>query len=70
MARTFAEPVDVQPDLAEIVLEVVEQLAEPGRQAGMFGPPVPITAQRTVFEWALALSGRTRPGERFRGRPR
>ena len=48
----------VPPDLAEIILEVVEQPAEPGRQAGVFGPPVPIAAQHTVFEWTLALSVR------------
>lgn len=58
MARTFESRFDVPEDLADEIRVIVDELAEPGRASGVFGPAVDIEGNSDTFAKALAASGR------------
>ncbi|GAA2788792.1 TIGR03086 family metal-binding protein [Kitasatospora sp. CM 4170] len=58
VARATGQGVEVGDDLAELLLGVVEDLAELYRQYDGFAAPVPVPVGAPVFERALGASGR------------
>lgn len=52
---------DVPPGLGEVVLEGVRAIAPMGRDGGWFGPEVPLPADASALDRALAAAGRN-PG--------
>lgn len=61
LARATGSPFTIGEDAARAALGAVQQIADQARAAGSFGPPVPVAADATVFDRALAASGRN-PG--------
>ncbi|WP_329485268.1 TIGR03086 family metal-binding protein [Kitasatospora sp. NBC_01246] len=67
VARATGRQVDVDDDLARLVLTVVEENAEIYRQYGGFAEAVPVAATASSLDRALAASGRDPGWERSTG---
>lgn len=59
VAQATGQRVEVEDDLARLVLGVVEEHAETYRQYGGFATPVPVPAAASFLDRALAASGRS-----------
>ncbi|MFF3632315.1 TIGR03086 family metal-binding protein [Streptomyces sp. NPDC002164] len=58
VAQATGQRLEVQDDLAQMVLGAVEEHAEVYRQYGGFAAPVPVPAAASLLDRALASSGR------------
>ncbi|MCW2575959.1 MAG: hypothetical protein JWR28_828 [Modestobacter sp.] len=58
LARAIGAPYDVPRGLAEATLAAVQPLAQMGRDGGWYGPELPVPADASAFDRALALTGR------------
>jgi uncharacterized protein (TIGR03086 family) len=61
LARATGQPFGVSEETARVALGVVEQIAEPARSNGSYGPAVSVTGDAPAFQRALGVSGRN-PG--------
>lgn len=58
LAAATGRRVDVGPELGEVSLEAMTEMASMGRDAGWIGPEVTVDADAPAFDRALAVSGR------------
>ncbi|MFC7547349.1 TIGR03086 family metal-binding protein [Plantactinospora sp. GCM10030261] len=58
LARATGQDYHWDGDVAEVTHRFVTEMAEQGRQMGIYATPVPVADTASVFDRALALSGR------------
>jgi uncharacterized protein (TIGR03086 family) len=62
LARATGQSYRCDPDVAESTYRFVVDMAEQGRQMGIYAAPVPVADGAPAFERALARSGRDPDG--------
>jgi uncharacterized protein (TIGR03086 family) len=58
LARATGQDFDVREETAGVLCDFAAMMGDRGREAGVFGEPVPVPDDAPAFEKALGLSGR------------